>query len=159
MATTSTHIAVSPDEVWSVLADPWSYPTWVVGTVKVRAADPAWPTPGSKLHHAVGAWPLLLHDDSEVLECEPGRRLVMQARGWPAGEARVELVLHAEGDSTTRVGMVEEPTHGPGAWVHNRLLDRVLIRRMDECLDRLRRLAEGRHAARAGVEDVSPTRS
>ena len=40
--------------------------------------------------------------------------------------------------------MAEEPTHGPGAWVHNPVLDMVLARRMDECLDRLRRLVEGR---------------
>lgn len=142
MATTSTHIAASRDQVWAVLADPWSYATWVVGTVKIRDADPTWPAVGSKLHHSVGAWPLLLDDDSEVLECEPQSRLVMQARGWPAGEARVELVLHDEGD-VTRVGMLEQPTHGPGAWVHNPLLDVVLTRRMDECLDRLRRLVEG----------------
>jgi len=142
MATTSTHVACSADEVWSVLADPWSYSTWVVGTVKIRDADSTWPAVGSKLHHAVGAWPVLIQDDSEVLECEPTHRLVMQARGWPAGEARVELVLHAEGD-LTRVGMSEEPTHGPGAWVHNPVLDMVLARRMDECLDRLKRLVEG----------------
>jgi uncharacterized protein YndB with AHSA1/START domain len=143
MASTSTLVAATPDEVWSVLADAWSYPSWVVGTVKIRTADPTWPAPGSKLHHAVGAWPLLLEDESEVLECEPPQRLVLQARGWPAGEARIDVVLQAEGDAT-RVGMAERPTHGPGAWVHNRLLDAVLTRRMDECLDRLRRLVEGR---------------
>jgi hypothetical protein len=67
----------------------------------------------------------------------------MQARGWPAGEARVELVLHAEGDALTRVAMNEQPTQGPGAWVHNPLLDALLARRLDETLDRLRRLVEG----------------
>jgi hypothetical protein len=108
----------------------------VVGTVKIRDADPTWPAVGSKLHHAVGAWPLLLEDDSQVLECEPPKRLVLQARGWPAGEARVQLVLHAEGD-VTRVAMDEHPTHGPGAWLHNPLLDGVLTRRLSECLDRL----------------------
>jgi len=143
MASTSTHVAATPDRVWSVLADPWSYATWVVGTVKIRDADPTWPAVGSKLHHAVGAWPLLLEDDSQVLECEPPERLVLQARGWPAGEARVQLVLHAEGDAT-RVAMDEQPTHGPGAWLHNPLLDGVLTRRLIECLDRLRRLVEGR---------------
>ena len=143
MATRSTHVAATPDEVWSVLADPWSYATWVVGTVKIRDADSTWPAVGSKLHHSVGAWPLLLEDETEILECEPGRRLVMQARGWPAGEARVELVLHPEGDNLTRVGMDEKPTHGPGAWVNNPLFEAVLARRLDEVLDRLRRLVEG----------------
>lgn len=143
MATRSTHVAAGTDAVWRVLADPWSYANWVVGTVKIRDADPEFPAVGSKLHHAVGAWPLLVEDETEILECEPGHRLVMQARGWPAGEARVELVLHAEGDGVTRVAMDEKPTHGPGAWVHNPLLDAVLARRLDETLDRLRRLVEG----------------
>ena len=50
----------------------------------------------------------------------------------------IDSRLSREGD-VTRVGMAEEPTHGPGAWVHNPVLDMVLSRRMDECLDRLRR--------------------
>ena len=58
MATRSTHVAATPDEVWSVLADPWSYATWVVGTVKIRDADSTWPAVGSKLHHSFGVWPL-----------------------------------------------------------------------------------------------------
>jgi carbon monoxide dehydrogenase subunit G len=143
MATRSTHVSAGTDEVWAVLADPWSYATWVVGTVKIRDADPGFPAVGCKLHHAVGAWPLLLEDETEILGCEPGHRLVMQARGWPVGEARVELVLHAEGDDLTRVAMNEQPTQGPGAWVHNPLLDAILARRLDETLDRLRRLVEG----------------
>lgn len=143
MASRSTHVRSTPDEVWAVLADPWSYATWVVGTVKIREADEAWPAVGSKLHHAVGAWPLLIQDETEILECDPGQRVVMQARGWPAGEARVELVLHPELPGT-RVAMAETPTHGPGAWVNNPLAEAVLRRRLDECLDRLRRLVEGR---------------
>ena len=43
MASRSTHVRSTPDEVWAVLADPWSYATWVVGTVKIREADEAWP--------------------------------------------------------------------------------------------------------------------
>jgi len=143
VATRNIDVSAGIDEVWAVLADPWSYANWVVGTVKIRDADPGFPAVGCTLHHAVGAWPLLLEDETKVLECEPGQRLVMQARGWPAGEARVDLVLHAEGDDLTRVVMSERPTQGPGAWVHNPLLDAFLARRLDETLDRLRRLVEG----------------
>ena len=149
MATVSTVVAAPAADVWAVLPDGWTYSGWVVGTVKIRDVEPAWPAAGSRLHHAVGAWPVTLQDETEVLECEEGRRLRMQARGWPAGEATVQLTLHPEGAST-RVEMYEEPTSGPGAWVHNRLVDAVGARRLTETLDRLRRYVEG-HASRRGA--------
>ena len=142
MAHATVEVAAPADDVWAVLEDPWTYANWVVGTVKIRDADPGWPAVGSRLHHAVGAWPLTLQDETEVLECDPGTRLLMQARGWPAGEASVELVLHSYGDRT-RVEMAEEPTAGPGAWVNNRLVEAVGAKRLTETLDRLRRLVEG----------------
>jgi uncharacterized protein YndB with AHSA1/START domain len=144
MARVSRQVAAPTDAVWRVLADGWGYAGWVVGTVKIRAVDEHWPADGSKLHHAFGAWPLMIKDETEVLECEPGRRLLMQARGWPAGEATIELVLHPEGERTV-VEMYEEPTSGPGAWVNNRVVDAVGARRLAETLDRLGRIAAGQH--------------
>ncbi len=144
MARVTREMAVPPAAVWAVLADGWSYATWVVGTVKIREVDPAFPAVGSKLHHAVGAWPLLIEDETEVIECEPGQRLLLQARGWPMGEATVELVLRPAGDGTrTAVQMYEEPTSGPGAWLQNPVVDKVGEWRLVEALDRLRRLVEG----------------
>ena len=145
MARITREMSVPPAEVWRVLADGWSYATWVVGTVKIRDVDDGFPAVGSKLHHAVGAWPLMLEDETEVLECDPGRRLLLQARGWPMGEATVELILHDEG-SSTRVEMYEEPTSGPGAWLNNKVIDLIGERRLVEALDRLRKLVEGRGA-------------
>jgi uncharacterized protein YndB with AHSA1/START domain len=142
MARVTTRVAAPADAVWALLADGWSYAGWVVGTVKIRDVDSTWPAVGSRLHHAVGAWPLTLQDESEVLESEPGRRLKLQARGWPVGEATVELTLRPAGDDTL-VEMYEEPTSGPGAWVHNRAIDAIGARRLTETLDRLRRLVEG----------------
>lgn len=147
MARVTTEVAAPTDEVWRTLADGWSYAHWVVGTVKIREVEPGFPAVGTKLHHAVGAWPFTLQDETEILECEPGRRLVMQARGWPMGEATIELVLHPAGDHTL-VEMYEEPTSGPGAWVHNRVVDVIGAKRLEEALDRLRRLVEGHHVAR-----------
>jgi len=142
MARASTRVQAPPDAVWTVLEDAWTYANWVVGTVKIRDVDPGWPTPGSKLHHAVGAWPVTLEDETEIVACEPGRLLRMQARGWPAGEAAVELVLHPDGEVTV-VEMLEKPTHGLGAWLDNRLVDAIGTKRLEETLDRLRRLVEG----------------
>ena len=144
MARVTTEVSAPSDAVWRVLSDGWSYATWVVGTVKIRDVDSGFPAVGTKLHHAVGAWPLLLEDETEILECEAGRRLLTQARGWPVGEATVELVLHPRGDRTA-VEMYEEPTSGPGAWVNNRLVDALGAKRLREALDRLRRLVEGQH--------------
>ena len=141
MARVTTEMAATADDVWAVLSDGWTYSAWVVGTVKIREVEPGWPAVGAKLHHAFGAWPLMIKDETEVLECEPGRRLLMQARGWPMGEATVELTLRAAGDHTV-VEMYEEPTVGPGAWLNNPLVDAVGKKRLGETLDRLRRLVE-----------------
>jgi hypothetical protein len=141
MARVTTEVAAPVEVVWATLCDGWTYAAWVVGTVKIRDVDPAWPAVGAKLHHAVGAWPLTLEDETEIAECEVGRRLLMTARGWPFGEATVELTLHAAGDHTL-VEMYEEPTSGPGAWINNRVVDAIGKQRLGETLDRLRRLVE-----------------
>ncbi len=90
-------IRTTPDRVWDVLADGWLYPLWVVGATRMRAVDAGWPEVGTKLHHSVGVWPLVLDDNTEVLECDPGRHLRLRARGWPIGEAEVALTLSPSG--------------------------------------------------------------
>ena len=80
-------LATTPDRVWDVLADGWLYPLWVVGATRMREVDDGWPAPGTRLHHSVGVWPVVINDDTEVLECDPGKRLVLRAKGWPPGEA------------------------------------------------------------------------
>ena len=144
MARTRATVAAPASAVWAVLSDGWSYSSWVVGTAKIRAVDPEWPATGTKLHHAFGAWPAMLKDESEVLDSEPGRRLLLQARGWPAGEATVEIILEPNGTGTT-VEIAEKPTAGPGRWVDNPLLDAITKRRLGEMLARLAAIAEGRH--------------
>ena len=136
-------IAASPAQVWRVLADGWLYTGWVVGASHIRAVDDGWPGVGTSIHHAVGGWPLLIRDRTEVLESVPAQRLVLRARAWPMGEARVELDLQAEGTGCT-VTMTEHPTRGPGRWVHTPLQQRVLEARNREGLARLAAVVEGR---------------
>src|SRR4051794_27375168 len=107
MVTVERFTAASPDAVWRVLADGWAYSNWVVGTSAIRDVDAEWPAEGSRVHHSVGAWPLVISDTTHVLECEPGRRLKLRARGWPLGEAHVEVELHPERGGT-RVVMHED---------------------------------------------------
>jgi hypothetical protein len=73
---------------------------WVVGASRMRDVDDGWPAPGTKLHHSFGVWPLVLDDTTEALEIEPGQRLVLEARGWPVGKARVEIAVDADADGS-----------------------------------------------------------
>jgi len=62
------------------VADGWLYCGWVVGTSTVRDVDPTWPVVGSRSHHSVGAWPLMLEDTTSVLSVDPGTSVELQAR-------------------------------------------------------------------------------
>jgi len=97
MSTNKRLVQATPDQVWSVLADGWLYPLWVVGASRMREVDAEWPEPGARLHHSVGTWPLLIDDTTEVVESNPGATLTLRARAWPSGEAGVTLHLRPNG--------------------------------------------------------------
>ena len=56
----------TPEDVWAVLEDAWSYGMWVVGAARIRDVEMHWPQVGSMIHHSVGAWPVLLSDINAV---------------------------------------------------------------------------------------------
>lgn len=141
VATVQRIIQTTPDRVWAVLADGWTYSDWVVGTVHIRDVDPHWPAVGAKLHHKAGPWPLSLHDSSTVLSCEPGREMTMQAGLWPLGEARVSFELEPYGAGATRLTMHEEFDTGPLRLARNKINDLLLHRRNIESLRRLTDIA------------------
>lgn len=149
------HVAAPPEAVWAVLSDGWLYASWVVGASRVRAVDADWPAPGSRIHHSVGAWPALINDVSRCLEAEPGRRMLLQAKGWPLGEAHVELSIIARDDGC-EVTMVEDATAGPGLAVPGPVRQPVIAARNREALKRLALVAEGRHREWTGREPASP---
>lgn len=134
-------VKAPPERIWSVLADGWLYSSWVVGAVRMRDVDGHWPAVGARLHHSIGAWPVMIDDTTSVTEVEPGRRLVLQARGWPAGEATVIMTLRPEGDGT-RVVMAEDASVGPGRFIPAPLRHAAIVPRNRESLRRLARLAE-----------------
>ena len=135
----------SPQAVWDVLSDGWFYATWVVGASRIRAVDDRWPAQGAQLHHSVGVWPALLNDSTTVLEAEPPRLLVLQARGWPVGEARVEIRLE-DGASAggCLIRMSEDAAAGPARHVPRPLRMATIRPRNVESLRRLAYLAERR---------------
>ncbi len=143
MSTTTRSVSATPEQVWKVLSDGWLYPLFVVGASRMREVDDSWPAVGSRLHHSVGTWPALIDDTTSVLEVEEGRRILLLARGWPAGEANVDISLRPEGDSTV-VTIVEDATAGPGLLVPKPLRDAQLHWRNVETLRRLAFVVEGR---------------
>ena len=138
-------IEATPQRVFSVLADGWTYSDWVVGTVHIRDVDPGWPAVGTHLYHKAGPWPLSLHDKSTVLAMEPDRLLTLRAGLWPLGEATVHLELEAAGPSATKVTMFEEFAKGPLRLIQSKLNDLVLHRRNIESLRRLADIATREH--------------
>jgi uncharacterized protein YndB with AHSA1/START domain len=143
VSTTSRPVAATPEQVWEVLSDGWLYPLFVVGASRMRAVDDSWPAVGSRLHHSVGTWPLLIDDTTEVLDVDEGRRLLLLARGWPAGQANVDISLQPSGD-TTVVTITEDATAGPGTLIPKPLRDAQLHLRNVEALRRLAFVVEGR---------------
>lgn len=143
MTPVSQHVQASPERIWAQLADGWVYPVWVVGAAHMRDVDDEWPAAGAKVHHTVGAWPLSLSDHTQILESDPPRRLVLQARGWPIGEARIEIEIEPDGAGSI-VTLREAAARGPGAWLDNPLQRAFLRARNRESLSRLKALAERR---------------
>jgi Polyketide cyclase / dehydrase and lipid transport len=148
MATNKRRIAASPDAVFAVLADGWLYPTWVVGTSRMRAVEETWPAVGARLHHSFGVWPAVIDDRTELLEWVPSRRAVMEAHGWPMGAAVVELLAEPTPEGC-EVTIIENPSRGPGRLVPKPIGDTLIAARNKETLQRLAFLAEG-HARPTG---------
>ncbi|WP_308212112.1 SRPBCC family protein [Microbacterium yannicii] len=137
----------APEDVFEVLSDGWLYPSWVVGASRMREVDETWPMAGAELHHSFGVWPALIDDKTVVEEFIPSRMMVMRARGWPIGEARVTIDVKPRGHECV-VRIQEEAIAGPGRFVPPQLLDIPLHWRNNETLHRLAYLAEGRAADR-----------
>lgn len=133
----------STEQVWDVLSDGWLYPLWVVGASRIRDVDDDWPAEGRKLHHSFGVWPLVISDTTEVVELQPDQRIVLEARGWPVGTARVEITIRPDG-SGSLVSIAEDVSSGPGQLVPQPIRVAAMDIRNKETLRRLAYLAEGR---------------
>ncbi|SMD17603.1 SRPBCC family protein [Lentzea albidocapillata] len=146
MAEVSLNVEAPLEAVWAVLADGWSYAGWVVGASHIRDVDTGWPEPGTRIHHSVGPWPMVVQDVTEVVRCEPSHLLELDARLWPAGAARITFTLRPRSESLTEVRMVESVVRGPSAVLPNVVQDLMLTPRNKETLQRLNALARGRAA-------------
>jgi uncharacterized protein YndB with AHSA1/START domain len=101
-----------PDEVYTVLADPETYPDWLVGAERIRAVDPAFPRPGSTFEHSVGPTPATTIDDrTESLDAEPNRHLSLLVHAGPF-HGKVDFHVEPAAPGGTTITFTEQPT-GP----------------------------------------------
>jgi hypothetical protein len=140
----SREVDATPDAVYRVLADGWTYGTWVVGNSRIRHVDDSWPEPGSRIHHSAGVWPLRINDSTVVRSSEPDRRLELHAKLWLFGTADIRITLEPLGAGQTRIVMAEKLTHGPARLVPAPLQKLALWPRNAESLRRLADIAVGR---------------
>lgn len=102
-------IHASPDAVWEALADPTTYPEWLLGAQAIRSVDPGFPAPGTSFHHKVGATRAVTIDDSTTaVEADPPSTLVLKVHARPffEGIVRYRLVPTRAG---TELVLAEEP--------------------------------------------------
>lgn len=132
-----------PEAVFDVFRDGWLYTTWVVGASRMRAEDLEWPAVGSRIHHSFGVWPITIDDTTTVQRWDPPHAMTIQPRGWPLGEARVELTVE-EHRNGCKVTIREDPVAGPGALVPGFLMQPAIWVRNRETLRRLGWVAAGR---------------
>jgi uncharacterized protein YndB with AHSA1/START domain len=103
-----------PDEVYAVLADPETYPAWLVGAERIRGVDPEFPRPGSKFEHSVGPTKATTIDDrTESLDAQPNRHLALLVHAGPF-HGRVDFHLEPAAAGATKITFAEQPA-GPMA--------------------------------------------
>lgn len=141
MSSTTRIIHGTPEDVFDVLGNAWSYSQWVVGASRVRDVSTDWPSVGATMHHSVGAWPVLIDDTTSIVSWEPPELLELTVRAWPSGEGRVRITCRPVGDGA-EVTMEEDATKGPALLIPRALRDPVLHRRNREALRRLAILVE-----------------
>ncbi len=154
MTTIELDAPTTPEAIFAVLSDGWSYAGWVVGASHIRKVDENWPQPGSRIHHTVGLWPVPIKDTTSVERMEPDRLLELDARAWPLGRARVVVELQSIANGRTRVRMTEKVVDGPGKLIPEAVQDPLLRARNREALRRLIDIALGREEAKSAKPDT-----
>ncbi|MCX7521453.1 SRPBCC family protein [Microbacterium sp. STN6] len=139
-------IHASAEQIFEVLADAWSYPSWVVGASRARAVSPDWPAVGAELHHSFGIWPLVINDTTSIEEWDPPRRLVLRARGGMLGSAHVSLEVQTHRRECV-IRMTEHAASGPSTLIPSFIVNIVGHTRNREALRRLAYQVEKPHRA------------
>lgn len=152
MIETCRIVGTSAKHIFAVLADGWSYSSWVVGAAHIRDVDRGWPAVGSRVHHRVGPWPVQINDITVVRAMEPDRLLELDARMWPLGAAVIRMELEPVSAGATRVRMEETLTSGAARLLPRPVQFALLRPRNVEALRRLDDIAVHRESARPPAE-------
>jgi hypothetical protein len=131
MSVNVRRFACTPEEVFTVL-----------GASRMRGADGHFPDPGSRLHHSIGVWPLVLNDETSVEVWDPPRRFQIEAKTRPVGTERVVIEVQPRGTGCV-VRMEEEAISGIAARIPRAIADPILWVRNREALRRLEWVARG----------------
>ena len=100
------------EDVFATIADPRTYPDWLVGAQRIRSVDPSFPAPGAEFEHSVGPTDAVTVDDSsEVLETDAPHHLRLEVRAG-VFTATVDFEVHDAGDGSD-VRFRELPPGGP----------------------------------------------
>ena len=138
MAVLNALIERSPEAVWAVLEDGYTYADWVVGTQQIHSDDPDWPAVGTSIHYQVGLGPITFDDVTTVRRVEFKHELELEARAGWLGSARISFDVRPWGKNTLVI-IDEHPLSGPGVRWHNTLVE-VLLRFRNRRM--LRKLSE-----------------
>ncbi len=141
MAVRHRLIQVSPDAVWTVLADGERYAEWVVGTSRSSPLDGQWPRTGAVIRYEVRLGPLHLVNETVVRHCEEGVCLELEAHAGVLGTARIAIELRPWGEHCLVI-VDEHPLQGAGGRLHNMGFEALIQLRHRAMLARLARLCE-----------------
>lgn len=152
MSTTACRIAASPEQVFDVLLDPYSYADWVVGMGRVRYADPDWPSPGAAVHHRIGVGLASVTGHTSIVDLDPPKRITLRSRAQVIGPLLdVDITLEPDDGGTTVTVEEHVVGHLTGV-VWNPLFDGVAWARNILSLQRLKVVVEA--TARNAVVDA-----
>ncbi|MEO6989228.1 MAG: SRPBCC domain-containing protein [Aquihabitans sp.] len=129
-------MAASPERVFAVLADPTSYPQWLIGASEIRDHDADWPAVGSKFHHLVGVKPFVLADSTEVIAVDRDRSLKLHVRARPFVSAIATFTITG-GPGGSVVCIEEEPAERTVGNLVRPVLDPMIHVRNHRSLRRL----------------------
>jgi uncharacterized protein YndB with AHSA1/START domain len=140
MSSVSRTFHRSLTEVYDLLIDPRTYPSWLVGASDIRDVDDDWPQVGSKFHHRVGVAPFTLADSTELIAYERPHKLRLAVRARPLISAVVTFEL-VGGTDRCVVTMEEEPAVRPIGNIVRPVMDplthlrnHLSLKRLDQCL-------------------------
>jgi uncharacterized protein YndB with AHSA1/START domain len=143
MSTNRIWVSASPEDVFLILANPYRYAEWVVGAREIRGVEGDWPSPGARFHHSIGFGPVVIKDQTKVVESVAPTRLVLEAQVRPFLTAAVTLAVTPTAPGSDVV-MEEHPVGPLPVRIVWPLFDPLTSRRNDTALRRLKELVERR---------------